>query len=254
MAQLSSDDNLWCRRYRAAENPSARLVCLPFAGGSAPYFRPTALALDPSVDVVAIQYPGRQERHAEPCVDDMAELADRLHGILSRQPALPLTLFGHSMGAVLGFELTRRFEAEGNAPVHLFASGRRAPSTYRDETIHLRSDAGIMNELRRGGGAASVVLNDEEMMRAALPSLRADYKATETYTCSPDVVVTTPITALTGKSDHKTTVAEAEAWARHTSGSFTLRVYSGGHFFLSDNAGEVNTQLRAHFAAEQARL
>ncbi len=253
MPQLSSDDNLWCRRYRAAENPAARLVCLPYAGGSAPYFRPTALALDPSVDVVAVQYPGRQERHAERPIADMAELADRLHGILSRESPLPLTLFGHSMGAVLGFELARRFEADGRGPVHLFASGRRGPSTYRNEAIHLRDDAGIMDELRRGGGTAAIILNDEDLMRAALPALRADYKATETYRCAPDATVACPITALTGESDPKTTVAEAEAWKHHTTGTFTLRTYPGGHFYLADQAQEVNALLAAHFAVEDLR-
>ncbi len=252
--QPSSDDNLWCRRYRAAENPTARLVCLPYAGGSAPYFRPTALALDPSVDVVAIQYPGRQERHSERPIGHMAELADRLYGILRRQPALPLTLFGHSMGAVLGFELARRFEADGDGPVHLFASGRRAPSTYRNEAIHLRDDAGIKEELRQGGGTAALILGDEDLMRAALPALRADYKATETYRCPPGATVACPVTALTGKSDPKTTLEEAEAWSRHTTGTFSLKAYRGGHFFLADNAREVNALLSEHFAGEQARL
>jgi surfactin synthase thioesterase subunit len=254
MPQLSSDDNLWCRRYRAAENPTARLVCLPYAGGSAPYFRPTALALDPSVDVVAIQYPGRQDRRAEAPIADMAELTDRLHGILSRMPALPLTLFGHSMGAVLAFEVARRLEADGDGPVHLFASGRRAPSTQRDEAIHLRDDAGILDELRQGDGTAAAILNDEEMMRAALPALRADYRATETYRCPPGATVACPITALTGDSDPKTTPAEAEAWAGHTTGSFTLQTYRGGHFFLAGNARQVNTMLGVHFASDRARL
>lgn len=254
MPQHSSDDNLWCRRYRPAQSPATRLVCLPYAGGSAPYFRPTALALDPSVDVVAIQYPGRQDRRTERPIADMMELADRLYGILSRQPALPLTLFGHSMGAVLGFELARRLEADGNVPVHLFASGRRAPSTHRDEAIHLRDDAGILDELRQGDGTAAVVLNDEDMMRAALPALRADYRATETYRCPPNATVACPITALTGDNDPKTTVAEAEAWSAHTTGPFALHTYRGGHFFLADNAREVNALLAEHFAAERARL
>jgi surfactin synthase thioesterase subunit len=253
MSQPSDSDNLWCRRYRPARDAAARLVCLPHAGGSAPFFLPVAAALSPGVDVVAIQYPGRQDRRAERPISDMAVLADRLHAILRRQPEMPVILFGHSLGAILGFEVTRRLEAEGHGPVRLFASGRRAPSTYRDENVHLLDDAGILAEVRRMNGTASSVLGDDEMMRAALPALRADYKAAETYGCPPEITVNCPISALTGDSDPKTTVEEANAWAQHTSGSFDLQVFPGGHFFLTDHADQVVKILAQHFQPDRAR-
>src|SRR5579875_253025 len=155
MSHSSSGDDLWCRRYRPAANAAARLVCLPHAGGSAPFFLPVSAALSPAgVDVLAIQYPGRQDRRAEPPIGDMAVLADRLYGVLRRQPEMPTTLFGHSMGAILGFEVARRLEAAGRGPVHLFVSGRRGPATFRDERIHQRDDAGILAELRKMNGTA----------------------------------------------------------------------------------------------------
>src|SRR5580658_7928209 len=163
MSQPSSDDELWCRRYRPARNAPARLVCLPHAGGSAPFYLPVSAALSPDVDVVAIQYPGRQDRRGERPIDDIAVLADHLHGILRRQPPLPVTIFGHSMGAVLGFEVARRLEADGQGPVRLFVSGRRAPSTHRDENVHLRDDAGILAEVRAMNGTASALLGDDEL-------------------------------------------------------------------------------------------
>jgi surfactin synthase thioesterase subunit len=238
MSYPSSGDDLWCRRYRPSRNATARLVCLPHAGGSAPFFLPVSAELSPWADVVAIQYPGRQDRRAEPPIDDIAVLADHVSGILERQPPLPLSIFGHSMGAVLGFEVARRLEAsgrEGAVPVRLFASGRRAPSTHRDERVHLRDDAGVIAEVRALNGTASSLLGDDEIMRAALPSLRADYRAAETYTCAADIKVNCPITVLTGDSDPKTTLEEAKAWAGHTRGSFDLRVFTGGHFFLTDH-------------------
>lgn len=252
MSQPLPGDDLWCRRYRPAGNAAARLVCLPHAGGSAPFFLPVSAALSPGVDVVAIQYPGRQDRRTEQPIDDIGVLADRLHGILRRQPPLPLTLFGHSMGASLAFEVTRRLEADGPGPVRLFASGRRAPSTHRDETVHQRDDAGILAEVRALNGTASSVLSDDELMRAALPALRADYRAAETYRCAPDVAVSCPITVLTGDSDPKTTLDEANAWSRHTTGSCDLRVFPGGHFFLTERAEEILGLLGHHFRAEQA--
>jgi surfactin synthase thioesterase subunit len=205
------------------------------------------------VDVVALQYPGRQDRRAEQPIGDMMVLADRIHGILRRQPEMPLTLFGHSMGAVIGFEVTRRLEADGYGPVRLFASGRRGPSTHRDEAIHRRDDAGIMAELRKMNGTASALLGDDELMRAALPALRADYRATELYTCQEEVTVSCPITVLTGDNDPKTTLDEANEWARHTTGSFDLRTFAGGHFFLTDHAEAIIQILDGHFRAERAR-
>jgi surfactin synthase thioesterase subunit len=253
MSQPSAGDNLWCRRYRPARNAAARLVCLPHAGGSAPFFLPVAVALSPGVDVVAIQYPGRQDRRTEQPISDIAVLADQVHAILRRQPEMPVTLFGHSLGAILGFEVARRLEADGHGPVRLFASGRRAPSTYRDEKVHLLDDAGILAELRKMNGTASSVLGDDEMMRAALPALRADYQAAETYSCAPEITVKCPISALTGDNDTKTTVEEAGAWARHTSGAFDLQVFPGGHFYLTDQADQVIKILDRHLHGDRAR-
>jgi surfactin synthase thioesterase subunit len=249
-----TSDEVWCRRYRPSRTASSRLVCLPHAGGSAPFYLPVAAALTPGVDVVAIQYPGRQDRRAEPTIDDIAVMADRISAVLRRQPDLPLTLFGHSMGAILGFEIARRLEAEGAEPVRLFASGRRAPSTYRDEKVHLRDDAGILAEIRALNGTASSVLGDDELMRAALPALRADYRAIETYRCAPDVTVSCPITLLAGDSDPKTSTDEAQAWTRHTTASFDLHVYAGNHFFITDHVEEIIALLRRHLRGDHARM
>jgi surfactin synthase thioesterase subunit len=246
------DTDLWCRRYRPARNATARLVCLPHAGGSAPFFLPVAAALSPSVDVVAIQYPGRQDRRGETPLADMDALADGILEALLGQPELPVTFFGHSLGSIVGFEVVRRFEAAGHSPVKLFASGRRGPSTRRDEAVHLRDDAGILAEVRRLNGTSSALLSDDELMRAALPALRADYQVAETYRCAPDAMVDCPITVLTGDADPKTTLAEARTWAAHTLGAFDIQVYPGGHFFLTDHVDAINALLRQHFEAERA--
>jgi surfactin synthase thioesterase subunit len=248
----SSADELWCRRYSPSSTAAARLVCLPHAGGSAPYFRPVAIALSPSVDVLAIQYPGRLERRSEAPITDVGRLADEIHLILLRQPPLPTTVFGHSMGASIAFEVARRLEGSGRPPVRVFVSGRRAPSAYRDERVHLSDDAGLLAEVRRLNGTASTILDDEELLRAALPVLRADYRAAETYWCDADVTIGSPITVLTGDDDPKTTMPEAQAWARHTIGSFDAQVFPGGHFFLTTHAAEITGLLKRHFRQERA--
>lgn len=251
---MSSVESQWCRRYVPAQNPTARLVCLPHAGGSAPFFHPVATALGREVDVVAVQYPGRQDRRTEPPITDMSVLADRMAEILRADDGLPLTLFGHSLGAVLAFETARRLEAEGRPVARIVLSGRRGPCTHRDEALHLLDDAGLIAELRATSGTLSVLLDDEELMRAALPALRADYQAVECYTCDTAASVNCPITVLTGDQDPKVTLDEARQWARHTTGGFEFEVYPGGHFFLTRHIEPILGLLRGHLTGTSATL
>ncbi|MBZ6288471.1 thioesterase II family protein [Streptomyces olivaceus] len=226
---------LWFRRFvPGAEEAPVRLVCLPHAGGSAAYFRPLAHALGARADVLAAQYPGRQDRRREPCIDEMGALADAAFDALRPYLDRPVLLFGHSMGATLGFELVRRIEAApGPGAVRLFASGRRAPARAGGPLVHLLDDDRLLAELAGLDGTDARVLGDEELMRSALPAIRADYKAAETYRLTGDVRLDCPITALAGASDPKVTLHEVRAWEQHTTAGFELRVFEGGHFFLA---------------------
>ncbi|MFF7638439.1 thioesterase II family protein [Kitasatospora sp. NPDC008050] len=253
MTAPDGEAGLWCRRFHPAPLAPSRLVCFPHAGGSASFFFPVSAQLSPGADVIALQYPGRQDRRAEPCIDDIRQLADALHPVLRPLADRPLTFFGHSMGALLAFEVARRLERDGEGPVHLFASGRRAPSRYReDEDVHKRDDEGILAEMRSMSGTDPQVLADEEILRMVLPALRSDYKAVETYRSEPDSVLRCPITALTGDNDPKTSMDEARAWQQHTSAAFDLQVFQGGHFYLSSRPGEVMKVLAAHLDAVAA--
>src|SRR5947207_7750544 len=107
MTALVSDDGLWIRRFHPAPPGTPRLVCLPHAGGSASFYFPVSRALSPAVDVLAVQYPGRQDRRHERCVDNIPELAAQVLAVLRPWLTGPTALFGHSMGASLAFELAR---------------------------------------------------------------------------------------------------------------------------------------------------
>lgn len=226
---------LWFRRFvPGAEEARARLVCLPHAGGSASYFLPLAHALGGRVDVLAAQYPGRQDRRGEPCIDEMGALADAAFDALRPYLDRPVALFGHSMGATLGFELVRRIEADPTASaVRLFASGRRAPARPGGPLVHLFDDDRLLAELASLDGTDARVLGDEELMRSALPAIRADYKAAETYRPAGAVRLDCPVTALAGASDLKVTLDDVRAWEHHTTAGFELCVFDGGHFFLA---------------------
>ncbi|TDP92867.1 thioesterase II family protein [Labedaea rhizosphaerae] len=239
MLETAESTDLWLRRYFPAPQAPHRLVCLPHAGGSASYFLQVSRMLAPGIDVLAAQYPGRQDRRSEPCVATVAELADRLAAVIKPWADRPLSLFGHSMGAVLSFEVAYRLEAEGVEVAKVFASGRRAPGTHRDERVHLRDDNGLIAELKSLAGTDSRVMDDDELLRMALPSIRSDYKAVETYECVPGRKIAADVHALVGDADPKATVEEARRWAEHTTGSFELSVFPGGHFYLDQHVPAV---------------
>ena len=240
MTTTANPSGTWIRRFHPAGEQSVQLVCLPHAGGSAGFFFPLSKALAPAVQVLAVQYPGRQDRYREPCIDSIPELADRVFEAVSPSAGRPLAFFGHSMGAVIAYEVALRMRRAGMAaPVRLFASGRRAPSRYREEAVHRRSDAGVVAELRRLSGTHASVLADPEMLSLILPAVRSDYRAIETYRHNPDEILDCPITVLVGDRDPMVTLEEARDWQRHTIAPVDLHVFDGGHFFLIDQAGQV---------------
>jgi len=234
----------WIRRYHPAPGAGTRLVCFPHAGGSASYFHPVSARFAPDVDVVSLQYPGRQDRRREPCVDTIARLADLVTNELADLSDKPTVFFGHSMGAVLAFETAWRLEQRGaRAPGAVLASGRRGPSTVRDERIHERDDDGVLDEVRELNRLDMTVIGDDEILRMALPAIRADYRAIETYACPVGRRVRCPVTVLIGDQDPKVTAAEAENWGEHTEGGFRMEVFPGGHFFLARHQSAVNGEI-----------
>ncbi|RKR91930.1 surfactin synthase thioesterase subunit [Micromonospora pisi] len=242
--RTSEHDNLWLRSYQPARQDSVQLVCLPHAGGSASFYYPLAQALAPQVDVLAIQYPGRQDRLGEPAITDLHALARQVFEALRGRVDRPTALFGHSMGASIAFEVARILEQEEGVSLrHLFASGRRAPSAHRHERVHLEDDQTLVAEMHRLDGPGRDLLHDDEILRMILPAVRADYTAAETYLYQPGPPLRCPVTALVGDVDPKVTLDEARAWGEHTTGPFDLRVYSGGHFFLSAHQASVQTAI-----------
>lgn len=240
MADQHTLSDLWLRQYHPAPDAGLTLVAFPHAGGAASYFQPLSTALSPGVDVLSLQYPGRHDRRSEPCLDSVDRLVEGIFQVLSTRTARPLVFFGHSMGATLAFETARRMERESEARLlGLIVSGRRGPRTIREETVHLRDDAGLIAEIRKLNGTVSALLEDEEILRMILPSLRADYTAVETYVYRDGPPLRCPISVLTGDSDPQVTRAEAERWAEHTTADFRLRVFPGGHFYLNSRPAEV---------------
>src|ERR1051326_3612207 len=159
MTAMEIQHGQWLRRFHPAEDAAVRLVCLPHAGGAASFYFPVSQRLSGPFDVVAVQYPGRQDRRREPCIDDLRVLADAIAEAVRPLTDRPVALFGHSMGATLAFEVAHRLGV-----AHLFASGRRAPSRPREERTHQLGDAGLLADVRRLAGTDAQVLADDEIL------------------------------------------------------------------------------------------
>ncbi|MEV5885289.1 alpha/beta fold hydrolase [Streptomyces sp. NPDC052020] len=231
----------WIRRFHPSPDSSIKLVCLPHAGGSASYFFRFSQEFHPSVEVLAVQYPGRQDRLREPLVESVGELAECVVAATEsswRQGRL--ALFGHSLGASVAYEAARILEQEyGVRLAGLFVSGRRAPNRPPDRIVHHLDDECFVAEIHRLNGTDDKVLGDAEFLRMVLPALRNDYRAAETYTYRPGPRLECPVMALAGDSDPRAPLVEVAEWRKFTNRPFSLRTYSGGHFYLNDQWHEV---------------
>ena len=254
MTLASTETGPWIRRFHPAPEAATCLVCFPHAGGSASFYYPVSKALSPGLDVLAIQYPGRQDRRHEPAIEDIETLAELITAELRPLTDRPLAFFGHSMGAVLAFEVARRLERDGVRPLVLFASGRRAPSAVRDESVHKFSDADLIAELERLSGTDTRMLGDEEVLRMILPSLRSDYTAIETYRYAPGSDLSCPIDVLVGDDDPHVSLAEATPWREHTTGQCDIEVFEGGHFYLNAHAEAVTGRIARRVHALRAAV
>ncbi|MFD5174267.1 thioesterase II family protein [Nocardia sp. NPDC058379] len=246
----------WLRRLSPAPGAESRkLVCFPHAGGSALAYGPLAKSIGADFDVLAVQYPGRQDRRQEPLVDSISGLVD---GLL---PELIEALdgdenffaFGHSMGSVVAFETCRRLEQAGSTARVLFASGRRAPSAPQPGTVHLLDDRELAAQLLEFGGTPPALLADPEFRQLILSITRNDYRAIETYTCATETTVASPIVALAGADDADAQLADIQAWRTHTTGDFTATTFPGGHFYLDANLDGIGRLIREHSARALAR-
>ena len=230
---MKTRSELWLRGWRATSSASARLVLFPHAGGGASFYRRWADDLS-GMDVRVVQYPGREDRIDDAYCSDLHELAAHVGRAVAPLADLPLIFFGHSMGATVAYEVAGHLQCEGVPRVeHLFVSGQPAPTHPRGDSVHLRDDEELVEELVRLGATSRAFLDNPALRDLVLPAVREDYRLIETYGPRPGQLLQCPITACLGDRDHETTVDEMRGWAEHTWGEFTLRMFSGDHFYLA---------------------
>jgi medium-chain acyl-[acyl-carrier-protein] hydrolase len=218
-------------------NPRAerRLLCFPYAGKGASLFRTWPAALPGILEVIAIQLPGREGRLREPPISDMHTLIERLLPAVAPFLDRPYAVFGHSLGALVGFELARALRRAGlPLPSSLLVSARRAPQLpeERPPIAGLPVPEFLQAIRRRYDGIPAAVLEHPDLLALLVPALRADVAMLEAYRYAAEPPLGCPITALAGSRDREAPAPEVGAWRAQTCGEFQLQLLPGDHFFL----------------------
>lgn len=224
----------WLTNSRPNPRAVVRLFCFPYAGGRAAIYRNWPERLPPTVELWALEIPGRGGRLSEPPFTRMELLVKAIAPALLPFLDRPFAFFGHSMGAVIAYELARLLEREhGRPPGHLFVSGRRAPH-LAEPRLHSYNlpDREFLEHLRHLNGTPEEVINNQELMQLMLPVLRADFELIQTYAYAQGAPLTCPLSALGGLEDRDVKRECLEAWREHTTARFALALFPGDHFFL----------------------
>lgn len=223
----------WFLRPKRARDPKLRLFCFPYAGGGASIFRGWPSALLDGVEIVAVQLPGREARVAEPAYRSMGELLPALVEAVTPLTDVPFAFFGHSMGALTAFELTRALREDGHPlPERLLLSAFRAPQLPNPNIrIYHLPDEVLKTVLLKEGTPAEVLRNDE-LMRALLPTLRADFELCDTYEYQEQAPLQLPMHIFGGHHDVRVAREDLQEWSHLTQGPFDLTMLPGSHFFI----------------------
>lgn len=239
-------DSVWFEELSRAGPPALRLFCFPYAGGSAEIYRSWQAWFPEQVDICLVHLPGRGKRIGEQAFTVLTSLVNTIAQQIQLKTNVPYALYGHSMGALISFELGRKlFRMYPNGPEHVFVSGHRPPQLRKSEppTFNLPHDEFIA-ELRRLNGTAPEVLSNPELMEIFMNLLRADFKAVETYVYSPGEPLLCPITVYCGTRDEHVPVESCKAWQDQTSSNCTVRTFAGGHFFIRDAHSQFGSAFR----------
>ncbi len=226
---------------------TVRLICFPYAGGGASVYRRWCPAACSDVQLCAAQLPGREERLGEPAISRLSDLVPRLVEAVAPYCDGVYAFFGHSMGALIAFELTRALRRAGAPlPAHLFISGRAAPHLPpRRRPLHALPEAEFLIELQRLQGTPRAVLDCPELIKLMIPTLRADFAVCETYQYTGEDPLDVPISAFGGVQDPEANEAELRAWGQHTLSFTQLRMFAGDHFFLHTSGAGLVQAMRS---------
>lgn len=232
---LPPTPNPWIECFQPNSKATLRIFCFPHVGGGAALYRLWSQGLPHFVEVCPVELPGRGRRFGEEPLKNLGSLVSELAEALLPSLDRPFCFFGHSMGALIGFELTRHLRRSGGPmPSLLIVSAFGAPKLGRrpERPLHRLSEGEFLEELRRLKGTPPEVLNHTELMRLFIPLLRADLELVETYSYQAEARLEVPILALAGDRDEEVSLSAMEGWVAETLSGFRLEIVPGDHFFL----------------------
>ncbi len=227
----------WLLPIRSQENARLNLICFPYAGSSPSVFRHWNLQLPDWVSLWGVRYPGRESRWQEPLITEAKLLAESvIDGLKGFPPTAPLVLFGHSLGAILAYEVALKLSSEDRLPlVRLIVSGRRAPNF--DPAFPVMSslpDEDLLARIKALDGTPHEVLAHEELMSLLIPVFRADFIMDESYKSFPDELFELPLSIFGGRKDTFVPEEKLHAWEHFSTGARSTHFIDGGHFYLND--------------------
>lgn len=238
--------NPWFPGMEEAAASALRLCCFPYAGGGTSVFRNWAAYMPAGVAVVSARLPGRESRTSEKPIEKIEEMVERMAGALRCCLDRPFAFFGHSMGAMIAFELARYLRRHKlPMPVTLLVAGARAPQFRRAHVPPpAPTDEEFLHELRQLGGVPREILDNEDLLRFLLPALKADSALGRAYVYRDEPPLDVAIRAYVGRGDERLPPAVVQAWSEQTTASFAMREFPGGHFFIHTAEEEFLTALR----------
>lgn len=223
----------WLVRYQPNADARLRLFCFSYAGGGASVFRSWPQALPPEVEVCAVQLPGRENRVGEAPHTRIAPLLEAIAAAIEPYLDRPFAFFGHSMGTLVSFELARYLRrTRDKLPAALYLAAFRAPHLPNPniKIHHLPSE--VFKVVLRAEGIAEMILQNDELMQAMLPTLRADFELCDTYEYRAEAPLECPLVIFGGLEDVRISTADLEAWPVQSNAGCTLTMFPGAHFFL----------------------
>jgi len=253
---VSSDFNHWFVAPRANPEVETRLFLFPYAGGGPAVFNKWISEIPDNIEAWIAHYPGRGSRHQETPIKDIKVLAERFVQAIQALLDKPFAFFGHSMGGLVAFELTRQLRQRNcPQPQILFISACRAPHLPDpNPPIHKHPDPDFMKSLQELNGIPSELLHQPEVMQLLLPILRADFEAAESYKFDPgESRLHVPILAFAGLDDRRVSQERVEGWALHTEAGFKPQYFSGDHFFINTCRAAVIASITAELISSHEK-
>lgn len=241
--------------FQQPARPRLRLVCFAWAGGGANFFRKLVGRLAPDIELIAVQLPGRENRFHESRLTRMEQIINQVQKELLPLTDLPLMLFGHSMGALVAYEMAQTLASRKEFPLAgLIVSGCNAPHIKSCHTrcSHDASEQQILADICSLGGTPPSLLADQDLMRSLLPNIRADYAVLETYRAHPPLPpLACPVFICAGSLDHCVSRTGLEAWSLYAGSFFSIHWFDGDHFYLSEHQHPWIEQLNQWLQQEQ---